>query len=203
MSNKSDRVKKWRKNTKARLVKAMGGKCVICGYCKCENALDFHHLNPLEKDFSFGAIRANIKNWLEIVQEIKKCVLLCANCHREIHSNMASLPENIPIFLKELEDYKTLEKLKYAEEKTKICLVCNKSFKKSTIYCSVSCSGKAKNKIDWGLYDLYELCQKQSLVSLAEELNVSGKTIKKYLIVQLKQKGLTYQEYLKIRFFPG
>lgn len=49
MSINSDRVKQWRKNIKINSVNALGGKCVICGYNKCNRSLDFHHINPEKK----------------------------------------------------------------------------------------------------------------------------------------------------------
>ena len=51
-------------------------------YDKCMSALEFHHLDPKEKDFS---ISTNIKSLDLIKKELDKCILLCANCHREEH----------------------------------------------------------------------------------------------------------------------
>lgn len=66
------------------LVEYMGGKCEICGYNKCIKALEFHHISPLEKEFSLSDY-AKSKN-LEIAKvELSKCKLLCSNCHRELH----------------------------------------------------------------------------------------------------------------------
>jgi predicted HNH restriction endonuclease len=62
-----------------------GGKCNICGYDRCLNAFDFHHLDPLEKDFT---ISNHMTSWDRIKKEIDKCVLVCSNCHREIHDGM-------------------------------------------------------------------------------------------------------------------
>lgn len=63
-----------------------GKKCEICGYDKCEGALEFHHLNPLEKDFQIGDIDlSNNLNIDDLKKEVDKCQLLCANCHREQH----------------------------------------------------------------------------------------------------------------------
>lgn len=62
-----------------------GGKCAICGYNRCLLALEFHHLDPLEKDFS---ISSRMTSWKAIVKELDKCVLLCANCHREVHDGL-------------------------------------------------------------------------------------------------------------------
>lgn len=80
------RIKK--KKRKETCVKYLGGKCKLCGYSRCLQALDFHHKNPKEKDFG---ISGNKMDWTKIKNELDKCVLLCANCHREEHERIASL----------------------------------------------------------------------------------------------------------------
>ena len=68
------------------LVKYKGGKCEICGYNKCEGALDFHHKNPQEKDVEISKWDFNYNQDIQIyLKEVDKCMLLCANCHREQH----------------------------------------------------------------------------------------------------------------------
>jgi hypothetical protein len=63
-----------------------GGKCEKCGYDRCVAALEFHHRNPEEKLFSIS--RLGHKRSKEVLQqELDKCDLLCANCHREVHHN--------------------------------------------------------------------------------------------------------------------
>lgn len=64
-----------------------GGKCSNCGYNKCYAALQFHHENPKSKKFDItDAIWNRIKvTEKELQEEIKKCTLLCANCHAEFH----------------------------------------------------------------------------------------------------------------------
>jgi len=62
-----------------------GGKCQRCGYAKCQAALDFHHRNPKEKDFSLCKKYGCRKLSDRIKKELDKCDLLCANCHREEH----------------------------------------------------------------------------------------------------------------------
>jgi len=62
MSN-PEAVKKWRKKTKERMVQSMGGCCQICGYNKSLMALEFHHIDPNEKDFGFGTKMANPSSW--------------------------------------------------------------------------------------------------------------------------------------------
>jgi hypothetical protein len=61
-----------------------GGKCSKCGYDKCMDALQFHHLDPSKKEFSLGQKRQFTLSVLR--KELEKCILVCANCHAEIHS---------------------------------------------------------------------------------------------------------------------
>lgn len=65
---------------KEKAVKMMGGKCLKCGYNKCIDALDFDHLRDKKFNLS-NMIRTN--SWEAVLEELKKCQLLCANCHRE------------------------------------------------------------------------------------------------------------------------
>lgn len=63
-----------------------GGKCVICGYKKSLLALEFHHKDPTEKkDGICNMTRNNRITQKELDEELKKCILVCANCHAEIH----------------------------------------------------------------------------------------------------------------------
>ena len=71
-----------RKELRERAVAYKGGRCTICGYDKSAAAFDFHHIDPLEKDFS---ISERMTSWDAIVRELDKCVLLCCRCHREVH----------------------------------------------------------------------------------------------------------------------
>jgi ferredoxin len=83
-----DNTAKRQQAFKQKLVEIKGGKCVMCGYCKNNAALHFHHIDPKEKDFGFSKFRATAfnKNKEKILQELDKCILVCANCHAEIHS---------------------------------------------------------------------------------------------------------------------
>lgn len=61
----------------------LGGKCSNCAYSRCIAALQFHHEDPAHKDFEISRFRHN--NFDKIKQELDKCILLCSNCHAEIH----------------------------------------------------------------------------------------------------------------------
>ena len=67
---------------KQKAVDYLGGHCTICSYNKTNSALEFHHIDDFEKDFN---ISSKMSSWKRIEKELKKCVLLCANCHREVH----------------------------------------------------------------------------------------------------------------------
>ncbi len=75
------------KKLKQDMVNYKGGCCQICGYDKYIGALDFHHLNPDEKDFTIAHIRQYKFDDL-IKNELDKCLLVCSNCHREIHGGL-------------------------------------------------------------------------------------------------------------------
>ena len=62
-----------------------GGKCESCGYNKYIGALEFHHKDFSQKDFQISRHRLQTFND-DVEKELNKCLLLCANCHREIHS---------------------------------------------------------------------------------------------------------------------
>ena len=86
--NKSNSVVSWRKRTKIKLVEYKGGKCQYCGYNKCIDALEFHHLDKKEKDFTISG-----KSWSfeKIKKETDKCVMVCSNCHKEIHAGLIEI----------------------------------------------------------------------------------------------------------------
>jgi len=78
-------VAKRRKDVKVMLVKYKGGKCMNCGYRKSIEALEFHHINERKKQFGISG-QGLTRSWKSVKQEADKCILLCANCHRELHA---------------------------------------------------------------------------------------------------------------------
>ncbi|MEK7478810.1 MAG: hypothetical protein AAB626_02735 [Patescibacteria group bacterium] len=88
-----------RYRAKMAAIKYFGRKCNNCDWQGNQAALQFHHINPKKKDFIIGNV-AN-KSWDVIKKELKKCILLCANCHAITHSS-----KNEEKFLKEALNYK-------------------------------------------------------------------------------------------------
>lgn len=84
--SKSKTISALRRAMKNQAVKELGGECEICGYNKCIDALVFHHKNPNEKEFKLGS--GNTMSWKEYKNEALKCILVCSNCHKEIHSEL-------------------------------------------------------------------------------------------------------------------
>lgn len=155
------RTKK-RRTVKQELVNYKGGECGKCGYNKCIDALEFHHTNPSEKEFNLSR-NAHIRTLEEFKKEADKCILLCANCHREEHNKDNGFSH-------------TVEK----EQHTNNCKVCGKSCKNKL--CSHLCSNIFNRKINRP--------SKEQLLSEIKELgycgtgrkyNVSDNAIRKWL----------------------
>lgn len=91
MARQYDNVKVWRRRLKERLVSGFGGKCAICGLSDDPVAYDFHHVDPVQKDFQLSS---KIVSWARACQEAAKCVMLCVICHRKLHLGMVELPVN-------------------------------------------------------------------------------------------------------------
>ncbi len=85
-------VAKRRRKIKLLSVQYKGGKCQICGYEKYVGALDLHHINSSQKSFSI-AHKGYTRSWERVKKELDKCILVCANCHREIEAGITQLPK--------------------------------------------------------------------------------------------------------------
>ena len=64
--------------------------CFFCGYSRWAAALDLHHIDPSTKAFSLA--NAHTRSMQAIMEEIAKCVVVYANCHRALHNNLITLP---------------------------------------------------------------------------------------------------------------
>lgn len=98
--------KEWRKNNhelyiaqatrrqkkQTELLYSLKKPCIVCGE-KEPVCIDFHHVNPEEKEFTIGKCRGRSKEWL--INEISKCVCLCSNCHRKVHAGLIDLTNYI------------------------------------------------------------------------------------------------------------
>lgn len=94
----SEKVIARRTRIKEMAVEYKGGHCEICKYKKCLSALEFHHLEPEHKDFSISKY-GHCRSWERVKKEVDKCILVCSNCHREIHSNIKNFKYLHPLDL--------------------------------------------------------------------------------------------------------
>jgi hypothetical protein len=91
-SNSRSRATRPRRiENKATIVGERGGSCELCGYGRHLCSLDFHHVTSK----SFCLYQANMYNVDRARIESLKCVLLCANCHREVHSGAVEMPRSL------------------------------------------------------------------------------------------------------------
>ena len=81
-----------RERVRLAAVNYKGGCCQVCGYDRCTEALEFHHLDPTQKDFGISR-KGYTRSWGRVKEEVDKCIMLCANRHREVHAGMLQLPQ--------------------------------------------------------------------------------------------------------------
>lgn len=123
---------------KIEAINSLGGKCSICGYNKNIASLEFHHLDPSKKDFQLDARKFANSSPQIIKDELAKCILVCSNCHQEIHN-----PDLTFELIEKMQEVKTKKGLH--DGVGQFCPICNKHFPKNgRTYCSKECNGKAK-----------------------------------------------------------
>ena len=86
-------VRKRRKEIRQMAVDYKDGRCQKRGYSRCIDALEFHHCDSSGKDFSISE-KGYTRSWTKVKEELEKCMLLCAKCHREIHAQIAASAGN-------------------------------------------------------------------------------------------------------------
>lgn len=85
----ADRVKAIVESKRQQAYEYYGSSCTLCGYDKCSHALEWHHIDPTEKEIT--PARVFSRSWDNIKKELDKCVLLCSNCHREVHAGVSKI----------------------------------------------------------------------------------------------------------------
>jgi hypothetical protein len=172
-----ENVKKWRHNTKLKMIAAFGGRCGHCNIVDHPTTYDFHHLDlGSSKEFN---ITHQIRSWAILIEEAKKCVMLCGICHRKVHAKVIELAPDILRF----DEYLIASTAKLYDA----CPVCGHNKPHKSKACSLSCAGRLRQKIDWDALDLPSLLKEHpSLLSLSRYLGISDNAIRK----QLRKRGL-------------
>jgi hypothetical protein len=150
-------------------INLLGGACVKCGYKKCIAALEFHHLDPKQKEYDWNDLR--LQPWKVVCKELEKCILVCSNCHREIHSVQREIPS-------EVNANPSLQPS--IKKPSGACPNC-KTPVYGTKFCSVICSAESKRKIKRPSRDeLIKLLEKKPYTQIAKIYNVSDNAIRKW-----------------------
>lgn len=76
--------------------------CVACGEAH-RSCIDFHHIDPSSKDFTLGDATTNV-GWNKLISELRKCVIVCKNCHCKVHDDVIVLPPNSTVTEAQIED---------------------------------------------------------------------------------------------------
>lgn len=162
---------------KVYLINLRGGKCEKCPYDKNIAALEFHHLNPQEKDNNLDSRHLSNRSMEWIMKEFEKCIVLCSNCHKEIHHPELTMEKSIEK-LKKINDEKIL---KFQTGKPK-CLDCETEINYTYKRCK-NCNDIHKRKVKNrpSITEIEELRNKFSLDEIASKYNVSRRTIGRWL----------------------
>lgn len=177
MSN-YENIKNFRIRLKERAVYVLGDKCQCCGYDKCRTALEFHHLNPEEKEMNFGS-NTN-RSWSVTKEELKKCILVCANCHREIHAGLIDNSTLISSYSEERAEEISKKVQGFIQHELYYCKQCGAEISRGSEHCIV-CAAEVRRKVERpSKTELKNLIRSMPFTSIAQKYNVSDNTIRKW-----------------------
>ena len=160
-----------RQKRKQELVYIMGGKCSLCGYDKCIAALEFHHIDKKQKERQLSS--GNCHSWEEDIQEVKKCALVCSNCHKEIEFFKLNVETTF-----DEEKYNEITAQK--ENAINHCKKCGIEIDRKAYYC-VECWRILSRKVERpSREELKQLIRNNTFADLSRIFDVSDNSIKKW-----------------------
>ena len=177
MLTKSQIVCNFARRRKQDLASIFGGKCLLCGFDKFQEALEFHHVNPDEKEFNLTSSKMVALE--KQIEEAKKCVLLCSNCHKGVHANFYEIPLD---WKKSFNEERANELLENLKRKQSFCRNCGKEISYNASYC-IDCLAFLQRRVERpSREELKELVRTQSLLSVGKMFGVSDNAIRKWCI---------------------
>lgn len=191
-SNNSQNVINCVKRRKYNLKRIFGLKCCICGFDEFEEALEFHHVDEKNKSFGISDSFSTTKSLEAQLEETKKCILVCANCHRGIHAGVKQVPNNWQSFYNEEIAQELLEeKQNLRTNKVKHCQRCGKIIDRQATYC-VDCFNLIQRKVDRpSREELKTMIRTMPFTHIAKKFGVSDNAIRKWCIAENLPKKKT------------
>lgn len=157
------------------MIKVKGDKCCICGFNAFQDALEFHHVNPSNKSYQLSS--GNCYNLLSDLQEVRKCALVCSNCHKGLHGGYLTLPDNWDFY-----DEEFAGELLKATNQFHFCERCGReiSGQKGKIHCP-ECAKFLQRRVDRPTREeLKTLIRSMPFTKIAELFGVTDNAIRKW-----------------------
>lgn len=172
-----EHLKNFRYRQKEKIVYVMGGKCACCGYNKCISALELHHLDPTQKDFTFS--KNTNRAWSDLVKELPKTILLCANCHREVHSGLINNEELLSSFEEE-KAQEISEKEKENNKESNKCIDCGILISSHATRCA-KCADIHRRAVPRpDRKELKEMIRTMPFTTIGKRFGVSDNAVRKW-----------------------
>ena len=183
-NNNSQNVINFVKNRKHNLTLIFGKKCCLCGFNDFIEALEFHHVHPEQKEFALTS--SVIKSLDKQLIEARKCVLLCANCHRGVHAGYLSVPDDFEKFFDESIAEQLLqenEEIKYG--KKHYCIDCGKLIPTTDAQRCENCARKASRTVERPeRKELKTLIRTLPFTQIGKRYGVTDNAIRKWCIAE-------------------
>lgn len=174
-----------RKNRKKLAIQLFGGGCQKCGYNISFRSLTFHHIDPSEKLFNISV--CHTASWQRYVDELKKCCLLCQNCHNELHDGLWNIQA-----IKRVEIPSSIYDLviptgrdSFEPKITRYCRWCEKDFlvtrHSRRKFCSSKCYRESTHKVQWPTLEQLALdIATMSWCAIGRKYGVSDNAVRKW-----------------------